>query len=303
PPTVQVQEGIIDPVAGRTYAEISFEGRSQHKTQAQGGIEPKGPQASGLLLLQSGVQSPRPERSIFEGIDTTVPGLAKAAGLPDGTIRAELASMDAAARKALADYEPLEPARILPALGDGLRATRAARAAVKSAAATADARADADFLLSFKEQEFIDAMIRAAGVVVDPLADRETVVQGGTLDVAARIFLPEGSTVKVAGAAIDAPPGWRVDAEASPGNTAAIAESPFLGRRETPTQSLRYRISVPPNAALTQPYFLKQPRQNDVYRWVDGDPKGLPFAPPLLTANVAVNIGGVDLTVSRPVQY
>jgi len=305
PPTVQVQEGLLDPVAGRTYAEISFEGRSQHKTQAQGGIEPKGPQASGLLLLQSGVQSPRPEPSIFEGLDTTVPGLAKAAGLPDGTIRAELASMDAAARKALADYEPLEPARILPALGDGLRATRAARAAVKSATAAADARADADFLLSFKEQEFIDAMVRAAGVVVDPLADRETVVQGGTLDVAARIFLPEGSTVKVSGAAIEAPPGWRVDSEAAPGSNAitALAENPAFGRRETPTQSLRYRISVPANTALTQPYFLKQPRQGDVYRWTDGDPKGLPFAPPLLTAAIAMNIGGADITVSRPVQY
>src|SRR5437667_192545 len=31
-PVLQVQEGIIDPAAGRSYAEISFEGRSQHKT-------------------------------------------------------------------------------------------------------------------------------------------------------------------------------------------------------------------------------------------------------------------------------
>ena len=38
-PMLQVQEGLLDPAAGRTYAEISFEGRSQHKTQAQGGIE------------------------------------------------------------------------------------------------------------------------------------------------------------------------------------------------------------------------------------------------------------------------
>ena len=52
---------------------------------------------------------PRPEKSIFDGIDTTIPGLAKLAGLPDGTIRAELAAMDAAAKKALADYEPLDP--------------------------------------------------------------------------------------------------------------------------------------------------------------------------------------------------
>ena len=60
---------------------------------------------------------------------------------------------------------------------------------------------------------------------------------------------------------------------------------------------------MPAGAPLTQPYYLKEPRKGDVYRWADGDPKGLPFAPPLLTADVAMNIGGVDLTVSQPVQY
>jgi len=31
--TVQIEEGTVDPVLGRSYAEISLEGRSQHKTQ------------------------------------------------------------------------------------------------------------------------------------------------------------------------------------------------------------------------------------------------------------------------------
>ena len=298
PPTVQVQEGIIDPAAGRTYAEIAIEGRSQHKTQAQGGIEPKGPQASALLLLESGVQSPRPEPSVFDGIDTTVPGLARLAGLPDGTIRAELASVDADARKALADYEPLDPGRIIPALAGGLRATRAARAALKFSSAAAGARAEADFLLAFKEQEFVDALVRAAGVIVDPLADQDTVVQGGTLGVTARVFVPEGSPVRIAGTAINVPSGWQADpsAEMPPENTG-------FGRREVPTRAARYRVTAPASAPLTEPYYLKNPRKGDVYQWADGDPKALPFGPPLLTAEAALNIGGVDLTVGRPVQF
>ena len=298
PPSVQVQEGMIDPVAGRTFAEISFEGRSQHKTQAQGGIEPRGPEASALLLLDAAVQTTHPEQSIFDGIDTTVPGLAKLAGLPDGALRVELAAIDAAAKKALADYTALQPARIIPTLADGLRATRAARAAAKSSTATADARADADFLLSFKEQEFVDALVRAAGVVVDPLADQETVVPGGTLAVTARIFLPEGSQVRIASAAITAPSGWRTEPDAQ-----AAPEGAGFGRRETPTRAARYRVTVPANAPLTQPYYLKDTRTGDVYHWSDGDPKGLPFAPPLLNANVALNIGGVDLAVIKPVQF
>jgi LmbE family N-acetylglucosaminyl deacetylase len=300
-PTVQVQEGIIDPAAGRSYAEISFEGRSQHKTQAQGGIEPRGPIASALTLVDSGVQSPRPEKSIFDGLDTTIPGLAKLAGLPDGTIRAELAEMDASTKKALADYEPLDPARIVPALADGLRATRAARVGVKLMNATAEAKADADFLLAFKEDEFSDALVRASGAAVDPLSDQETVVQGDTLIVTTRVFLPQGSDVAIGPSTIKAPMGWRIDPE--PEAAAPAAGAGGFGRRETPTRSARFVISVPATAPLTEPYYLKTPRQGDVYAWADGDPKAMPFGLPLVSAEQHLAIGGIDVVVSRPVQY
>src|SRR5262245_25445361 len=90
PATLQVQTGIFDPVLGRTYAEISFEGRSQHKSQNQGTIETLGPLASALRALESLVAVPKPEQSIFDGLDVTVPGLARLAGLPDGSLRSEL---------------------------------------------------------------------------------------------------------------------------------------------------------------------------------------------------------------------
>src|SRR4029077_15244578 len=224
------QEGSPRPPRGRGYGEISFEGRSQHKTQAQGGIEPRGPIASTLTLVDSSVQAAGPEKSVFDGLDTTIPGLAKLAGLPDGTIRAELAAMDAGARKALADYELLDPSRIIPALADGLRATRAARAALKSSAGPADARADADFLLGFKEDEFSEALIRAAEVDVDPLASQETVVQGESVDVLVRTFLPAGSSVSVAKTAVTAPAGWMVQPLQS---DAPSPNAGGFGRRET----------------------------------------------------------------------
>ncbi len=208
--------------------------------------------------------------------------------------------MDAAAKKALADYEPLDPARIIPALADGLRATRAARAAVKSAGGSADARADADFLLAFKENEFSEALVRAAEVDVDPLASQETVVQGEAVDVLVRTFLPVGSSVSVAKTAMVAPAGWTVQPQQT---EAPSPNAGGFGRRETPTTLASYRVSIPANAPVTQPYFLKQARTGDTYEWTDGDPKSLPFDPPLITAAVTSAIGGVDVTVSRPVQF
>jgi LmbE family N-acetylglucosaminyl deacetylase len=298
-PTLQVQTGVFDPVAGRSYAEISFEGRSQHRTQAQGGIEPRGPLTSTVALVETNVQAAAPEKTAFDGIDITVPGIAKLAGLPDGTIRVELAAIDAAAKKALTDYEPLNPARIIPALADGLRATRAARAALKSSGAPMEARAEADFLLGFKEDDFTDALVRAAEVDVDPLASRETVVAGDTVDVQVRTFLTAAANVAISKTNLNAPAGW----SAEPMPNEAGQGGGFINRRETPTNLVSYRVRLPADAQPTQPYYLKQPRNGDVYKWSDTDPKALPFDPPLLTASVTLTIGGVDVTVTKPVQF
>ena len=302
PATVQVEEGIVDPVVGRTFAEISFEGRSQHKSQEMGTIETRGPVTSPLLLLESRVEAARSERSIFDGIDVTVPGLSRLAGLPDGALRAELDAMNAAAKKALADYDALNPATIIPTLADGLRATRAARTAARSLSASADARAEADFLLAFKDDEFEDALTRAAGVVVDPLADEETVVQGKSVGVAVRTFLPAGSTVKVTAAVVRAPRGWSVGD--APPETTQGNNGPGPGaRREIASNEARYRVSVPADAPLTQPYFLEQQRKGDSYTWADDAPKAIPFAPPLLMSDVTLEIGGATVTVTRPVVF
>jgi LmbE family N-acetylglucosaminyl deacetylase len=304
--TLRVQTGIFDAALGRSYAEIAFEGRSEHETQAQGGIEPRGPLASTLILGESVVQAQRPERSMFDGIDITVPGIAKLVGLPDGTIQTELAAMDAAAKKALAEYSPLIPERIIPVLADGLNATRAARTRLKSANGSMDARTDADFLLAVKENEFSDAIARAFGVVVDPLASRETVIGGESIDVQVRTFIPSEAIDSISKSVVHTPAGWTVEPLAN----ASATNGPGGGRRETPSKLETFRVRVPVDAPVTQPYYLKQPRSGDVYKWTDADPKSLPFDPPLLTASVVVNIplvgrsgNGADITITRPVQF
>ena len=66
-----------------------------------------------------------------------------------------------------------------------------------------------------------------------------------------------------------------------------------------PSSLTTFRVRVPVDAPVTQPYYLKQPRSGDVYKWTDADPKSLPFDPPLLTATVAMTIGGADITITR----
>jgi LmbE family N-acetylglucosaminyl deacetylase len=301
PPTINVQTGVFDAVLGRTYAEIASEGRSQHKSQEMGMIELHGPQQSGLRLLESVVPTASNESSIFDGIDVTVAGIAKLAGLPEGMLKAELQQIQTVAHRALHEYEALEPSQIIPLLVNGVRATRSARRALQSAGGTVDARAEANFLLAAKEREFIDALTRAAEVVMDPLASDETVVAGSTLNVNVRTFLPSDTQVKIVDSAVKAPSGWKVEPDTS---EEPEDNSPFARFfREIPTRSVRYQVSVPADAPSTQPYFLVQPRAGDKYVWADDAPKGLPFEPPLLSAEVSLEVGGERVVVSAPVVY
>ena len=299
PPTLQVDTGIFDPILGRYYGEIANEGRSQHKSQEMGVIETRGPQQSGLIRLD---EPNTTERSLFEGIDTSLAGIAVLAGLPKGSLASELEAVATAAQRALADYDARKPGTLVPVLARGLEATRDARTATtRLAAAPEEARAEADFLLSFKERDFADALARAAQVVVDPLADRETVVPGGNVTVTVRTFMPEGSTAKVVGAEVKAPSGWTVQPA---GEETEDDSNPFARFfREYPSHSARYTVAAPAAAPLTEPYFLDDPREDARYRWDDDDPRALPFAPPLLRADVTLEVAGTRFVISRPVQY
>jgi LmbE family N-acetylglucosaminyl deacetylase len=298
PPTVLVETGEFDPVLGRFYGEIANEGRSQHKSQEMGVIETRGPQQSGLIRLDAPNVK---EASVFDGLETSVAGIARLVGLPKAALASELQTIASLAKRALDEYDARHPDAIVGLLAEGLRATRHGRTALDKLPVS-DARADADFLLAIKEREFSEALTRAAGLVVDPLADAETPVPGGTVLVTVRVFMAAQQSIKTIGAEVKAPAGWKVEpAGAEPTDD---SDNPFARFfRETPTHSFRFRVTAPKEASYTQPYFLDEPRDGDRYRWSDDDPKGLPFAPPLLTAETIFDAGGTRVMVSQPVQY
>jgi LmbE family N-acetylglucosaminyl deacetylase len=302
PPTTRIDTGRIDPLVGRSYFEISMEGRSQHKSQEMGAPELRGPQASALRLLESGVATGPTETSVFSGIDTSIAGIAALAGMPAGTLSAELAAVDAAVKRVLEAFDPRQPAGVVSPLAETLKAIRAARAAAATAAVSAEARAEADFLLAIKERDAIGALTRAAGVVIDPLADAETVAPGESLGVALRVFLDDPALVAVKAVRLRAPKGWTV----TEGSAAATGESGNpMARffREQPTLNEGFLVGVPSGAGFTQPYWLTHPRTRAMFSWPPDAPAGAPFAAPLVTAEVDVDVAGVTMTIEQPVQY
>ena len=297
-PTLLLDTGRHDDLLGRSYFEIAMEGRSQHKSQEMGALELLGPQTSGVRLLESAVGSSG-ERSVFDGIDVSIRGIARLAGLRDARIIEGLGAVQLLARRALREFDAMEPRKLVPVLAEGLQQTRKLRASLRASVESENAKYDADFLLVQKEAQFAEALWRAAAVKVDALADDETVVAGDSLTVTARVFLPDEKAAEVKAIRLRAPSGWRVEQIES----AAEAQSGVFGWRESPQRQALFRVAVPGDAPPTMPYWLREPRRGDLFHWPSDAPKSMPFDAPILRAEVEAVISGESVTISAPVQY
>ena len=81
--TTRCDLAVFDSLLGKTYSEIGTEARSMHKCQGQAQLLAlPGPANAAYQLAESTIPGAmnRDERSLFDGIDTTLAGLAKFAG-------------------------------------------------------------------------------------------------------------------------------------------------------------------------------------------------------------------------------
>jgi LmbE family N-acetylglucosaminyl deacetylase len=297
----RVETGRFDPLIGRSPFEIAAEGRSQHKSQEMGVPESRGPQQSGLILLESTVKAPATETSVFDGIDTSLQGLPALVGLPAGVLSSQLAAADRALAKAVESFNPRDTAASVPLLAEALTQFRAARSALTSTTANADAKADAEFLLAIKERDAIEALRKASGTVVDAVSDVETIAAGETFGATVRVFIASPAAVTIGTVTLRTPGGWTV----KPSQPAAPDSSNMMARffRETADNTSVFSVTVAANATPTQPYWLTTSRKGPTYTWQPGVPVSMPFAPALVTADVEATIGGVRVILSQPIQY
>ncbi|MDP6607681.1 MAG: NEW3 domain-containing protein, partial [Vicinamibacterales bacterium] len=212
----------------------------------------------------------------------------------------ELQVVEQASRRAMRDFDALAPSVVAPALAEGLAAVRVARRALGGAAVDDQVKFDVDFLLAHKAEQFEAALVQATGLVVDALADRETVVPGGTVGVVVNAFAPETSPVRLLGGVVEAPPAWRVDP--APGLTVG-PRGRFAFFREVADLSESFRVTVPLDAPPTTPYWLRGPRDGDMFAWTSELPQNLPFGLPPVVGVVDAEVAGVRFTARQPVEF
>ncbi len=329
--TLAVPTGVVDPLTGRSIAQLAAASRSMHRSQDMGRLLELGPRETRVGWVEGGAGPPAgapgttvaAADGLFAGIDTHLAAIA--APLADAALRRRVAehleAAEAAATRTRAELNPEDLAAAVPGLAAALEHLRAADEALAGDAG--DAARQARELVAEKLAAAESGLAAAAGVAVEAAVGRETVTTGETLVVQASLWnsgaeplaqaavavaaSPEWSLPPVAGTAVPPPPPPGTPPPAAPAAGGAPAAGSAAPRPVAAGELVAWEVRVPVPAAAppTAPYFLRRPLAGAVYDWSAAPPevRGEPFEPPPLTARFALEIAGVPLTLEREVVY
>ena len=153
-----------------------------------------GPSTASYRLVESTLPPPATdEQSLFNGIDTSLAGLARFAGpKPPRELNQGLAAIAEAVKAAQRAFDLQSDGAALQPLLTGLRTVRVLRNQLSAMKLDEAARFEIDFRLNQKEGEFQQAALLANDVHVEVLASDGVVVPGQAVDEAAALVLLGG---------------------------------------------------------------------------------------------------------------
>lgn len=291
--TVAFPLGGIDPLSGKSVAQIASASRSMHRSQDMGRFQELGPQegASGWVAGGAG----REGKDLFAGVDTRLAALA--APLADEAERRMVQEeLTAAEGLAVAARAALSPGTLETAVEPLVGILRHLQTARERLAGTSPDRRVVGALLDEKIAVAEAGLAAAAGLAADAYTEREALTAGEGFAVQAVLWNSGGRAVETAGVALVPAPDWGGElAVSGPSRPLAAGE---LGKWDL-------QVRVPAGASPTVPYFLRRPLQGGVYDWSEtvAAERGEPFGPPPLTARFTVRIAGVELALEREVVH
>jgi LmbE family N-acetylglucosaminyl deacetylase len=312
--SVQISEGDYDPVEGLSYLQLSRQGLGMQKSQNGGpSIPAAGPQMSPYHRFGSRVRALPQEKSFFDGIDTSLAGIASLArGSDAGFLNQGLARINARVEEAMQVFNPTHPERVAPDLAVGLRETRSLITQVENSRLTEDSKYNVLHDLRVKQDQFNKALALALGISIQA----NVAPQHPPTGIFARFF--------------GTPPSFQVAiprqefwvnvhvADQSPAivqlNQVKLAAAEdrdwtFSTENAAPatlsdkkTQDVRFKVTVPQDASFTQPYFTRPDIEQPYYNIIKPEYLNLPLAPDPLDAWAEMSYQGVPFRVGEAVQ-
>jgi len=304
--TLRLNTGVVDPVLGASYIQFAMEGLRHQQSQgaANWTVEP-GDRFTYYKLVDSVVDSPKDkdghEQDFFDGIDTTLPGLASRLGEEEKKVpwlRPALVEIKSKIDEAAVDANA-NPTTAAEPLRATYRIVHEAIIKLVNSPLSALAIKDVRLRLEATENEIEKAEALSAGlslhVIVDaPIGsspeDAFVAVPGQTFEITAtRMVTAEKSTPT--SMRLNLPDGW---------------EAKILSNQSSDGKAVaRFKVFVPPTAQPRRPYWQRDDPEAEALNTID-DPQyqGLPFAPPVFNAetNISNRVGEV-LTADCMVRF
>jgi LmbE family N-acetylglucosaminyl deacetylase len=308
--TVQLDTSQSDSLLGETYVQFAWKGLKHQLSQGAGSWTlPEGRRTSYYKLIDSAIAKPPTaeahENDFFDGIDTSLPGLASRLGADEAKVPWLTPQLEAIAKT-------VEEATAAVSKNDegagktlllGLRLTRALIAKVESSGLSAVEKADLLADLHTKEDQFELAANLALGLELGvgpgtpdgrPMAETFSTADGDVLAAvitAGKSFLlmaklhNAGSLpVDLKQFTLDVPQGWKselfmdsVPKRLAPGDGCALT----------------FRVTPPLDAQPTKAYFHRNNPETDAIYHID-DPNYITLAlpPPPVAAHVIYGFNG-----------
>jgi LmbE family N-acetylglucosaminyl deacetylase len=300
--TLRMNTGTVDPVLGASYIQFALQGLRHQQSQgaANWTVEP-GDRFTFYKLVDSAVESPKDkdghEQSFFDGIDTTLPGLADRLGDEEKKVpwlRRELASITYDIKHAVEKSES-DPTTAAEPLSKAVQSLDTAIDRLKTSDITVAARATVLPILQAKEQEaeraaniafnvHLEAAVASGpdpGKTVPPFKNALMVVSPGqTFQVMARLHNLSDHWLLVENADLEGGEGWIRQADAGE-----------MTIRPGQYYYANFALKVPADAATTRPYWHRDNPETDALNTIDEEMyRTLPFPPPPLRVRVRYEV-------------
>ncbi len=284
--TVRLNTGANDAVLGTSYIQFAMKGLRHQLSQGSGSwtVEP-GDRFTQYKLVDSVLESPKDkgghEQDFFDGIDTTLPGLAERLGDEAAKapwLKSALKEIQTSIDQAKAAADKDAAAAAIP-LGAGSVRTGHLIQEIQNSQLSPQLKGELLDALQMKASEFGKAIALALGVSLHVVVDAPVgsspedafmAVPGRTFEVTARLSgaeLPAG----IPSTSLLLPNGWN---------------SKVLARETAGSDAItRFKIYVPPTAQPTRPYWHRDNPETEALNTID-DPQyqALSFPPPPVKA-------------------
>ncbi len=304
---VTIPEGNYDSVIGSSYIQLSREGLGFQKSQNGGvGIPLDGPFEVSYHRYGSRVPAKDKESSYFDGIDTSIPGIATLAQgrhpFLDEGLKQIAAAVDQAGK--------LHPAAMVPVLAQGMKQTQLLMQKVAASNLTVEEKYNIHHELAVKEAQFNSAILEALGVsltaVVSPAnPDRgrsgfasepqdtlTAAIPGQSFGITAYLSNQSTTPVTIESVSLHAAGDWKI-APTAPLPTALPANQ----RLEA-----SFHVTVPQDAEVTKACFHRKDVEQAWYDLDSVECLDQPLPPYPIEAWLAFNVDGVTVRTGQAVQ-